>query len=82
VSYRIRLWGDPVLRPQAAAVDEIDGVLARIAEDMFPARYEAEGLGLAAPQVGIQKRMFVYDRGEGPQVGVNPGIVVTDGEWA
>lgn len=81
MSYRIRLMGDPVLRQQAATVGEIDGVLARIAEDMFPALYEAEGLGLAAPQVGIQKRMFVYDLGDGPQVVVNPEIVESDGEW-
>ena len=48
---------------------------------MFPAMYEVEGLGLAAPQVGIQKRLFVYDLGDGPQVLVNPEIVESAGEW-
>jgi peptide deformylase len=73
--------GDPVLRQKAKVVDEIDGTIARIVSDMFPAMYEVEGLGLAAPQVGIQKRLFVYDLGEGPQVLVNPEIVETEGEW-
>jgi peptide deformylase len=44
--------------------------------------YEAEGIGLAAPQVGIQKRLFVYDIGEGPQTLINPEIIDSDGEWA
>ena len=48
---------------------------------MVPAMYQAEGIGLAAPQVGIQKRLFVYDIGEGPQTLVNPEIVDSDGEW-
>jgi len=81
MSYRIRLMGDPVLRQKAKVVDEIDGTIARIASDMFAPMYEVEGLGLAAPQVGIQKRLFVYDLGEGPQVLVNPEIVESDGEW-
>jgi peptide deformylase len=83
MSYRIRLLGDPVLRQRAAEVTEIDGKIARICEGMLPAMYEAEGLGLAAPQVGIQKRLFVYDlgQGDGPQVVVNPRIIETDGEF-
>ena len=44
--------------------------------------YQAEGIGLAAPQVGIQKRLFVYDIGEGPETLVNPEIVDSDGEWS
>ena len=48
---------------------------------MVPAMYEAEGIGLAAPQVGIQKRLFVYDIGEGPQTLINPEIIDSDGEW-
>ena len=51
-------------------------------KDMVPVMYEAEGIGLAAPQVGIQKRLFVYDMGEGPQTLVNPQITESDGEWA
>ncbi len=82
MSYEIRVYGDPVLRQVAAAVEEIDGRIARMVEDMIPAMHAAEGIGLAAPQVGIQKRLFVYDIGEGPRTLVNPEIVESDGEWA
>ena len=84
MSYQIRLLGDPVLRQRAREIDDIDGRIARIAEAMVPSMYEAEGLGLAAPQVGIQKRLFVYDLrdGEGPRTLVNPVIGESDGEWA
>jgi peptide deformylase len=79
--YEIRLIGDPVLRPRAAEVTDVDGRLAKLAEDMIETMYEAPGLGLAAPQVGVQKRMFVYDIGEGPQTIVNPEIRESRGEW-
>ncbi len=82
MSYRIRVLGDPVLRQEAVSIEDIDGRIVRMAEDMVPAMYEAEGIGLAAPQVGIQKRLFVYDIGEGPQTLVNPQIIDSDGEWA
>ena len=77
--YEIRVIGDPVLRQRAAEVTDIDGKLARLAEDMLTTMYEAPGLGLAAPQVGVQKRLFVYDVGEGPQTIVNPEIVESRG---
>jgi peptide deformylase len=79
--YSIRIFGDPVLKQHAAAVDEIDGALARLAEDMFATLYEAHGAGLAAPQVGVQKRLFVYDIDDDPIVVVNPVIAETSGEW-
>jgi len=79
--HRIRLFGDPVLRQRAAEVTEIDGALARLAEAMLTTMYEAPGLGLAAPQVGVQKRFFVYDVGDGPRTLVNPVITETSGEW-
>ena len=82
MSYEIRLLGDPVLRQVAAPIDEIDGRIVAMVDDMMPSMYAAEGIGLAAPQVGIQKRLFVYDIGEGPQTLVNPEIVESDGEWA
>ena len=82
MSYRIRVLGDPVLRQEATPVEDIDGRVVRMVEDMVPVMYEAEGIGLAAPQVGIQKRLFVYDIGEGPQTVVNPEIFDSDGEWA
>jgi len=81
MSYRIRVLGDPVLRQEATPVEDIDGRVVRMVEDMVPVMYEAEGIGLAAPQVGIQKRLFVYDIGEGPQTVVNPEIFDSDGEW-
>lgn len=81
-AFEIRLMGDPVLRQRAAEITDIDGRVARMVDDMLPAMYEAEGIGLAAPQVGIQRRLFVYDlhEGDGPQTLVNPEIVETDGE--
>lgn len=80
--YEIRVIGDPVLRQRAGEVTDVDGRLARLAEDMLTTMYDAPGLGLAAPQVGVQKRLFVYDVGEGPQTVINPEIRESDGEWA
>ncbi|HTN81246.1 MAG TPA: peptide deformylase [Acidimicrobiales bacterium] len=79
--YSIRLFGDPVLKQRAAEITEIDGRLARLAEDMLTTMYDAPGLGLAAPQVGVQKRMFVYDIGDGPRTLINPVISESSGEW-
>jgi peptide deformylase len=79
--YNIRVVGDPVLRQRAAEVTRIDGRLAKLADDMIVTMYEAPGVGLAAPQVGVEKRLFVYDVGEGPRTIVNPSIVESDGEW-
>lgn len=55
----IRLYGDPVLRRPAAAVDRFDDDLARLADDMIETMHDAHGVGLAAPQIGISKRIFV-----------------------
>jgi peptide deformylase len=81
--YAIRLFGDPVLKQQASEVSDIDGALARLAEDMIVTMYAAPGLGLAAPQVGVQKRFFVYDLqdGDGAKTLINPRIVESRGEW-
>ena len=79
--YRIRVVGDPVLRQRAAEIADIDGRLAKLADDMLVTMYEAPGAGLAAPQVGVQKRLFVYDVGDGPGVIVNPEIRESRGEW-
>ena len=80
--YEIRLIGDPVLRQRASEVTDIDGKVARLAADMLTTMYEAPGLGLAAPQVGVQKRIFVYDVGDGPHTIVNPEVRESRGEWA
>jgi peptide deformylase len=79
--YEIRIIGDPVLRSKATAVTDIDGTVVKMCDDMLTTMYEAPGVGLAAPQVGIQKRLFVYDIGDGPQVVVNPALTEGDGEW-
>jgi peptide deformylase len=80
-TYSVRVYGDPVLKQAAQDVDQVDGSLVRLVDDMVETMYEAEGAGLAAPQVGVQKRLFVYDVGEGPQVMINPSIVEMEGEW-
>jgi peptide deformylase len=80
--YSIRVVGDPVLRQRATEVTDIDGRLAKLADDMVVTMYEAPGMGLAAPQVGVEKRLFVYDVGDGPHTVVNPRIVESDGEWS
>lgn len=77
----IRVLGDPVLKQKAAEVTDIDGRLARLVDDMLAAMYAAPGIGLAAPQVGISKRFFVYDYGDGPQTLINPVISESRGEW-
>src|SRR6476660_9584586 len=81
--YAIRIVGDPVLRQRADDVTDIDGRLAKLCEDMAQTMYEAPGLGLAAPQVGVQKRFFVYDlgAGTGAHTIVNPVITESRGEW-
>jgi peptide deformylase len=79
--YAIRLYGDPVLRQRAAEVEDVDGNLKQLADDMVLTMYEAPGVGLAAPQVGVQKRMFVYDAGDGPLAVVNPTLADGRGEW-
>ena len=61
----IRRLGDPVLREVARPVERFDKTLRRLVEDMLETMYDAPGVGLAAPQVGISLRFFVYDDGEG-----------------
>ncbi len=80
-SYSVRTYGDPVLKQVAREVDQIDGALAKLVDDMVETMYDAVGAGLAAPQVGVQKRVFVYDVGDGPEALINPEIVETEGEW-
>jgi peptide deformylase len=81
--YAIRIIGDPVLRQKAAEVTDIDGRIAKLVDDMIPTMYEARGIGLAAPQIGVQKRLFVYQLpdDEDPKVLVNPTISDARGEW-
>jgi peptide deformylase len=83
-NYQVRLFGDPVLTQRASEVTEIDGSLAQLAADMVNTLHQANGVGLAAPQVGVGKRLFVYQLREGdadPITVVNPTISDTRGEW-
>lgn len=78
---RIRTYGDPVLNTKASDVTDIDGKFVKLCDEMFVAMYDAPGIGLAAPQVGVQKRFFVYDCEETTGVLINPTITESDGEW-
>ena len=77
----IRVIGDPVLRIKATEITEITENLDLLTKEMLATMYSAPGIGLAAPQIGIQKRLFVYDWGTGPGVLINPEIRESDGEW-
>lgn len=76
----IRLLGDPILNKVCREVREITPKTKVLIEDMLETMYEANGVGLAAPQVGVLKRIVTIDVGEGPIVMVNPEIIEADGE--
>lgn len=75
----IRIMGDPVLNKKCRPVDGMTPKLRQLVEDMFDTMYDAAGVGLAAPQVGILKRIVVIDVDEHPYVLINPVILETDG---
>ena len=77
----IREIGDPVLNKSCKTVTEITDRTRQLIDDMFETMYDAEGVGLAAPQVGILKRIVVVDvTGEDPILLINPVIMETSGE--
>lgn len=77
----IREMGDPVLNKTCKPVTEVTERIAELIEDMFETMYDADGVGLAAPQVGILKRIVVIDvTGEDPILLINPVIIETSGE--
>jgi len=80
MSYAVRTYGDPVLRQKANPIDTVDGALVKLVDDMLETMHEAVGVGLAAPQVGVQRRLFVYELDDGPQAIINPEIVESSGE--
>lgn len=82
-THTIRVFGDPVLKRPTAQITDIDGGLVKLVDAMYETMHEAPGVGLAAPQVGVQKRFFVYEVPDdnGPQVLLNPQIVEATGEW-
>ncbi len=77
----IRILGDPVLRQPAKPVTEFDRRLRSLRDDMIATMYDAPGVGLAGPQVGVSLRLFVFDDGEtGPLFVANPELVDRQGE--
>ena len=75
----IRKYGDELLRKKSRKIEKIDDRILTLLEDMAETMYSAEGVGLAAPQVGILKRVVVIDVGEGLIKLINPEIIETEG---
>ncbi len=76
----IRTMGEEVLQKVCKPVKDITPRTITLIEDMLDTMYEANGVGLAAPQVGVLRRIVVIDVGEGPIVLINPEIIETSGE--
>lgn len=81
--YPIRTFGDPVLRLQTKTVQHVDESIGVLVKDMIETMYEAPGVGLAANQIGILKRIAVFDAQDelGPRIMINPVVVEASGEW-
>ena len=77
---QIRVLGDEILTKKCRTITEVTPRIRELAHDMLDTMYEAQGVGLAGPQVGILKRIVVIDVGEGPIVMINPEILETSGE--
>ncbi len=77
---QLRYEDDPILRKKSREVEEIDYRIKTLVQDMLDTMYKEEGVGLAAPQVGILKRVVVIDIGEGPIVLINPKIIEEEGK--
>jgi peptide deformylase len=78
-------WGDPVLHTPSAPVAELDGSVAGLVKDMVETMYAAPGIGLAAPQIGVPRRVIVIDLSVGEEKGklitvINPELVEREGE--
>ncbi len=76
----VRIYGDPVLEKTCRPVKEMTPRLKELIQDMLDTMYKEEGVGLAAPQVGVLRRIVVIDVGEGPIILINPEIIETEGE--
>lgn len=76
---KIRLYGDPCLRKRSAEVKDVGPSERMLIGAMIATMHQAKGIGLAAPQVGINQRIFVADVGDGPRVFINPKIVKKGG---
>jgi len=82
-TFAIRQYGDPVLKQRTQEIEDIDAGVSKLVADMIETMYGAPGVGLAANQVGVQRRLFVYDigQGAGPRAVINPRIAESSGEW-
>src|SRR5438270_5137486 len=76
----IAKYGEPVLRVRCKSVERVSDETRKLIADMIETMNAAAGVGLAAPQVRVPQRLFVYNVGEGPEAIVNPEIVRQDGE--
>jgi peptide deformylase len=76
----IAKYGEPILRSRAKPVAKVTKETRRLIEEMIETMRQAAGLGLAAPQVRVSQRLFVYDVGEGAHALINPKIVEAEGE--
>lgn len=77
----IRVYGDEILRKKSKPVEVVNDRIRTLIKDMFETMYESDGVGLAAPQVGILKRVVVIDVGEGPIALINPEIIEKQGSY-
>ncbi len=76
----LRLDEDPILRKKSRPITDINERIKTLADDMLETMYQAEGVGLAAPQVGVLRRIITVDIGEGAYVMINPEILEQEGE--
>lgn len=77
---KIYTEGEGVLRQKASNITKITKKLRDLAKDMLETMYQANGVGLAAPQVGVSERMVIIDVGAGPIILINPEIIKAEGE--
>ena len=73
-------FGHPALTAKSSSIEKIDDYIVSLSKKMINIMYEAPGVGLAAPQIGINKNIFVFDAGEGPKVAINPKIEDLQGD--
>ncbi|MDP0489344.1 MAG: peptide deformylase [Fusobacterium sp. JB021] len=73
--YEIRTYGDPCLSDVNQLIVDIDDNIKQLLDDMLETMYKTNGVGLAAPQIGINKQLFVIDIGDGPRKIINPEIL-------
>ena len=76
----IKLYGEPVLKKKAYGVEKVDRNIQRLINAMIQAMYQYGGIGLAAPQVGVSKRVIIADVGEGLSCLINPKIIYHQGK--